>query len=139
MSHSTRRRVRVGRGFRVLAAVIAAGGLVAACGSEPARRIVDGWLIGPPVSCADLGISSTGCDRIAEAADAFAAARGGPTASWTIHDAVAVDDTGSPRLLELGSGVPDGVLLVRLADGREQLTLIGCFQEISPRDPPGCP
>jgi len=31
------------------------------------------------------------------------------------------------------------VLLVRLADGTEEIALIGCFQAISHNDPPGCP
>lgn len=124
---------------RLLAPMVVAAGVVAACGGVPAPRIVDGWLIGPPVSCADLGVTPAGCERIAEEADAFAEARGGSPASWTIHDAVPVDAADSPRLLELGSGVPDGVLLVRVADGTEELALIGCFQAISPRDPPACP
>jgi hypothetical protein len=139
MSPSTCRRRQVANAIRLLAATVVAAGIVAGCGGVPATRIVDGWLIGPPVTCADLGISRTGCERIVEAADAFAEARGGTPASWTIHPAAAVDAAGSPRLLELGSGVPDGVLLVRLADGAEELALIGCFQAISPRDPPGCP
>jgi hypothetical protein len=129
----------VARGIGLLAAALVGAGIVAACGSEPTPRIVDGWLIGPPAACVDLDISPTGCERVVEAANALADARGGPTASWTIHDALAVDGAGSPRLLELGSGVPDGVLLVRLANGTEELALIGCFQAISPRDPPGCP
>jgi hypothetical protein len=120
-------------------AMALAAGAVAACGAEPDPRIVDGWLIGPPVGCADLAIDTTGCDRVLEAADAFADARGGSATTWTIHEATPVDAAGSPRLLDLGSGVPAGVLLVRLADGTEEIALIGCFQAISPRDPPACP
>lgn len=56
-----------------------------------------------------------------------------------MHDAAAVDAAGTPRLLELGSGVPESVLLVRFADGIEEIAPIGCFQAISPHDPPGCP
>jgi hypothetical protein len=138
VSPATGRRRRVAGAAHLLLGIVAAG-VVAACTGEAAPRIVDGWLIGPQVSCTDLGFDDTDCQQIAEAADAVAARPGEAAASWTIHEAAAVDALGSPRLLELGSGVPDGILLVRRPDGSEEVALIGCFQEISPRNPPACP
>jgi len=48
---------------------------------------------------------------------------------------------GQPVLLDLGSGVPDGVLLVLHVDGSEQVALMGCFQPSGPNSPtdPSCP
>jgi hypothetical protein len=138
LSAACARRRFAGIATHRLAGIVITAGLVGACASGPAPRIVDGWSIGQAVSCADLGIDRAGCDRVVETADAFADARGATT-PWTIHAALPVDAAGSPRLLALGSGVPDGVLVVRVPDGTEEVALIGCFQAISPGDPPGCP
>ena len=113
---------------------------VAACGAEADdERILDGWLIAAPTSCSDLGIPPNYCARIEEAARAYAETTGGPGATWTIHDAVPVDAAGSSRLHDSGAGMPQGILVVRRADGSEATAPIGCFQPISPRQSPACP
>lgn len=124
-----------------LIAIVVAVVAVAAGNPASRTRIVDGWLIGPDRSCADLSLVQDRCDYFVQRALSYAQDAGGPVASWTLHETRKVSADGSPQLITLGSGVPDGVLLVRHADGSDQVALMGCFQPRGVGSPtePSCP
>ncbi len=127
--------------WRACAVVLSAfvAGSVAGCGAATDERILDGWLIAAPTSCAALDLPPDHCAGIEVAAREYAETTAGPGATWTIHDAVPVDAAGSPRLHDSGGGMPAGILVVRSANGGETVAPIGCFQTISPGLAPACP
>jgi len=113
---------------------------LAGCATGP-DRTVDGWLIGPPRTCDDLSLAADRCEMLRLRALSYAEQEGGHVASSSMHETRKAGANGQPVLLDLGTGAPDAVLLVRHADGSERVALMGCFQPRGPNSPtdPSCP
>jgi len=130
------------RRVRVLLVTTLAVACLAACGPAvpSAPPIVEGWRIGPPVACSDLGLGGDRCEVLQRRALAYAEWSGGTVSSWTMHEPVYVDAEGNPALYASGAGMPDAVILVHQAGG-DHAVLMGCMQPIAAGQAPdtACP
>lgn len=125
----------------VLASIVLAAGCAASAGGVPAPENLDGWHIGPAITCAALpSLDADRCDGLTRRAVAYAVSTGSPVDTWTMHAAEPVDAAGSRVLYLSGAGMPDAIILVHQSDGFHAVPM-GCFQPSAPGASidPSCP
>ena len=125
----------------LLVTAFIAAGLVSCSAAVPSSApIVEGWRIGPAISCSDLDLAGDRCEMLQRRALAYAEWSGGTVSSWTMHEPVYVDADGKPALYASGAGMPDAVILVHQAGG-DHAVLMGCMQPTAAGQAPdtACP
>ncbi|MGH2512008.1 MAG: hypothetical protein ACRDGQ_04905 [Candidatus Limnocylindrales bacterium] len=118
-------------------AVVVVAGLAVALSarpSQPSLVVVDGFVIGPDRTCADLGLPQLRCDGLV--ARALAANQGGTAHS--LHNLGEIVTNGVTAVPSWGDGSPFGLLVIEYPNGTMSAVPLGCFGPpglASPADP----